>query len=175
MSKNRPKRKGFRDGISKEDIVSLTDEEKQRIRDMRQYMDAPAGSLSRDVFLYSDQVRRMIRERKNTVEKRLWNIEDIENQMKRLQDQLDKDNITEELKNGVKMTAAEVRTQMKHMQWIRDGEAENIPYLLAEIRSFASHKDVAGNVIMTVEQFDEYANSILYRLRGYGYEIFSQD
>ena len=175
MGKHKTKRNGFRPGVSKEDIVNLSSEEKQRVKEMRQLMDAEVGSLSYNIFLYSDQVRRMIRERKNTLNKRLWNIEDLGNQIFRLQKQLDSKKILETLKDGMTMTPDEVKTSMKHRQWIRDGEAENIPYLLAETRSFVGHKDVAGNTIMSLENFDKYAESILETLRGYGYEILSQN
>jgi len=175
MAKHKEKRKGFRDGVSKEDIVNLSVEEKQRIKDMRQLMDAPVGSLSYKIFLYSDQVRRMIRERKNTTKKRLWNIEDLGNQILRLKNQIDSEKITETLKDGMTMTPDEVRTSIKHRLWIRDGEAENIPYLLAETRSFVDHKDVAGNIIMSLGEFDKYARFVLNTLRGCGYEILGKD
>lgn len=168
------KEKGFRDGIDKKSLMkSMTDEDWERIKKQKDLDKVEPGTPIYDLVLYQDDIRRAIREKKSLIEKRIWNIQDIKNQMTRLKTQLLKGDITEELKNGVPMNEAEVNSTIQHQKWIIDGEVRAISQVMAELLGFAGHTDVSRAVVLERDEFVKYMQSIEERLKGMGYELFS--
>lgn len=179
--------KGMRDGVDKEKLLkeakanaelvdfvkSITKEEVERLVESRKFDNIEPGTLTYKIALYLDSLRRDLREKKMTIYKRLWNIRNVNNTSLRLNEQLKSGKITEILKDGVTMNAFEVTTELKHQEWLAVGEAEVIPQTLAEIRGLVGHFDVVKQVIMTEEQFDEYAGGILKELKELGYEVLN--
>lgn len=175
MAKKKQKNKGFRDGVSKEDILKdLTKEDWERLAEQKRFQELDPESIGYKVAVYSDGLRAQVRERKEKIRKRLWNIKNLQNNVTRLQVQLRKGNITEELKPGVLMNEAEVKSQIQHNKWVMEGEARDVPKILAEIRGIVGTRDVAKNVVISEEEFEEYAGEVLDELEKLGFKPLNE-
>lgn len=166
--------KGFRDGIDKKKLMKeMTEGDWKRIQQQKDFEKLNPGTFSYDLVLFLDDLRDRMRITKSVIEKRLWNINDITNQMNRLKMQLLKGDITEKLKDGVTMINYEVNSLIQHQKWIIDGEVRGIPAELGALRANVGHFDVRKDIVLTEKEFDKYANEIKKRLKAFGYEIFS--
>lgn len=179
--------KGFRQGIDKKEMLSatkqnqvimdffksLTKEEIVRLKEARKFDEIKPGTITYKIALYLDSLRINMRTHKSTIMKRLWNLQNINDNTRRLRDQLESGKITEQLKDGMTMNKYEVKTELVHQEWVAIGEAEAIPQTLGELRGLVGHFDVVKQVIMTEEQFNEYAIGIIKKLRELGHEVLS--
>lgn len=172
------KKKMLKDAKENEELVrfikSLTKEEIQRIYDARAYDDIKPGTPTHKIALQCDALRRSMRKTKATIDKRVWSIGDLQNKINRLQSQLDSGKITEELKDGITMNEHELTTEIQHYKWTKDGEFYALFNLLAELRGVVGHKDVAKNVILTLEEFDDYVKQLNERVKKFGYDLFEK-
>lgn len=182
------KNKGIRDGIDKSAIVktaqeneairkmveTLTKEEMERILQQREYDTIEEGTPTYKIAVMCDTLRQNQRRLKGTISKRIWTISDVANTINRLQMQLDSGTVTEKLKDGVTMSQNELNVLINHNKWAKDGEFYALFPLLAELRALVGHKDVARNVIITQEKFDEYVDFIAAEVEMYGYNLFGE-
>jgi hypothetical protein len=110
---------------------------------------------------------------KSTIDKRIWNIDDLTNSIRRLELQQTTGNITEVMKDGTTvMNKFELASLIQNHKWLRDGEFNGLYSLLAELRASVGHKDVAKNIVMTEEQFDSLVTQISETVKKYGYNLF---
>jgi hypothetical protein len=153
-------------------VKSLTKEELARVKETREFDTIKPGSPTWRVALYNDSLRQQHRLITSTIKKRVWAIDDIQNKILRLEEQVKTGKITEELKPGITMTAEEVQTLIQHSRWLQEGEVRSIPKSLAELRSIVSHKDVAKNTILSMQEFDSYVKELEETIKKKGYELF---
>lgn len=155
-------------------VGSLTKEEIQRIRDTREFDEVKPGTPTYKIAVLCDSLRQSMRRTLFTIDKRVWSIDDLQNSIRRLEIQLVTHNITETMKNGIVMNESELKSLIQHNKWLKDGEFFALYQLLAELRGVVGHKDVARNVIMTIEQFDAYVLELSEKLKAYGYSLFGE-
>lgn len=155
-------------------IKSLTKEEVKWIKEQREFETIKPGTWTYKIAVVNDAIRSNIRQLKSKLNKRLWNIEDITNKIERLNEQLRTGEIYECVKDGMTMTKEELTNFIQHHEWLRKGEVDAIPMNLAEIRALVGHKDVARQVVMTVEEFDKMVGEVYEKLKAKGYDIFSE-
>ena len=156
-------------------VKSLTQEEIDRIKEIREHNMAIPGTITYKVSVLQDTLRNQIRIIKSTIAKRLWTIDDLQNNIDRLQIQLIADEfITETMKNGMLMNTSEVNSLTQHSKWLKDGEFNALFSLLGQLRTQVMHKDVSGKIIMTIEEYDKYVLDVEEYLRNYNYELFGE-
>jgi len=165
---------GFRNKM-KEKLLreGLTSAEISRIEEQRKFNELKPKTFSWMIAVHLDSIRRMFREKDNLLSKRLWNIENLNNNIKRCLDEIKSGNISTEVSPGLKMNVTELKTHIKYQEWLIIGEVRSIPEILAEIRAIVGHKDVLNTVVMSEEQFDKYVENIQVKLREQGYDLFS--
>ena len=155
-------------------IQSLSKEEIERIKQVRDYDLITPGTPTHKIAVLCDSVREDFRQLKSTLSRRLWIIDSLRNNMDRLEHQLEVDRITEEMKNGVLMNKAEVKSLIQNNKWTQEGEFHALYKLFGQIRGFVGVRDVARNIIMTQEEFDKYVLDTKDHLIPYGYELFGE-
>lgn len=154
-------------------IKSLTTEEMQRIKEVREFNEIKPGTNTYKIAIMCDSLRQQMRIKKAEIQKRLWTIDSVTNNVERLKIQL-MTGITEMVKDGLVMNKSEVESLIKHNEWLRDGEFNAMYHLLASIRSLVEHKDVSGRIIMTMPQYDKYVEEVNIYLKKYGYDLFME-
>jgi|TARA_Y100000310_G_C20622014_1_gene783890 hypothetical protein len=179
--------KDERKGVSKDDMVksakenaelvkfiaSLTKEEIERIKEVREYDLIEPGTPTYKIALMCDSLRQDLQKNRADVAKRLWSIDDMQNNIKRLKIQITTGNITEKLpKSGEPMNEAELKSLITHHEWMKDGEFFYLYKLLGQIRGVVGHRDVGKHIIMTQKAFDDYVLQIAEGLKKYGYNLF---
>lgn len=168
--------KGFRKGKEEELKTklreSLTDEELQRIEQARAFEECKKGTFSYDLALNQDMVRRQIRELKDNINLMLWNIENIINVKSRCLDQIHSGEIIEPLDDKRIMNENELKTYMKKCERDALREVRGIATALAKLRTFVGLHDIAKNVLLTMEQYDSFVETVKEELSENGYEIF---
>ncbi len=156
-------------------VKSITKEERDWIKEQRKFQEIKPQSPTWKVALTCDAVRTNLRMTKLKLQKRLWNIDDITNKIKRLENQLKPgETINECVKDGITMNKDELRNYITHHLWLRDGEVAAIPQSLAEMRNWVGHKDVNRKIVMTLKEFDEFVDSVDKNLQEKGYHIFKE-
>lgn len=175
-----------RQGVSKEQILkearenqdlvdfvkTITKEEMQRLKATREYETIPVGTPTYKIAVLCDSLRQNLRKIKMTISQRLWNIDDLTNNLARLNLQLNTHSITETLKNGIVMNEAELKSLIKHHEWVRDGEFNSLYPSLGEMRGVVGHKDISRKIIMDIETFDKFVLDLETYLKNYGYGLF---
>jgi len=158
-----------------EDIRStLSKEELERIRQTREFNELRPGTLSYKVALFNDQLRQNRISEETRITQRLLTMRTLQDHVSRMKFQLKDGIITEELKDKVTMTVEELTTQLRREQWLIEGEAVAIIRSLAELRSVVEHKDLAGNIIMFMEEFDNYAEKTIEEIKSHGINLFAK-
>lgn len=156
-------------------VKSLTKEEIERIKETREFETIKPLTPTWKVALLNDTVRANIRLCKSKLAKRMMTAHDLQNNIRRLNDQLHGPEIIEEVKPGLKMNKAELASLIQQNQWLLQGEIDAIPRTLAELRGWIAHKDVAKKVVMTVEEYDKYVDEIEAEVeREFGVKIFEE-
>jgi len=166
--------KGFREGIDKQSLMkSMTKEDWSRIEEQKKFEMVKKGSFTERLVLYLDGIREIIRSKQLLIDKRIWNVRDIQNGIRRKKIQITSGTITEKLKDGITMTAEELNTQIMYEQWMVRGEVHSIASILGEIRGVVGHNDVAKKVVMSEDEFNSYADKVVMQLKEMGHELFS--
>jgi len=169
-------KKGFRptmdEKIKREIMSTLSEDEIQRIKEIRDASEVKPGSFSFELLVKTDSLRRRLKELDNVIYKRMWNIENLHNEMHRCDDQIQSNEIYDELKPGVKMNKYELSTLKKHQQWLALGEVRAITLLLVDLRALVNHKDIVGGVILTLEEWQKYVDKIKIQLAEFGYDLY---
>ena len=173
--RNMEQKKGNREEIKKELLEelrkNLTKEELERIDHQREFDKINPGTAAYRMGVAVDPLRRQWLAAKSSIQKHLWNVDNITNQIRRLKAQLVVKNITEELKPGVYMNEHEMEAQIAHAGWLLEGEVNAIAPQLWQIRGVVGQHDLAKEVIVTEEQFDEYVRDVEKQLKGFGYAL----
>jgi len=170
--------KGFRNEKIKENMIeklraNLTTEELQRIEAQRKFNDIEKDTHTYKIALHLDALRIQLRDEKQIIYKRLWNIENINNVEARCLKQIEDGDIYETLPDSnVVMNENEVKTYMKHQEWLRLGEVRAIAPSLAKIRSIVGHKDYVGQDILTEEEFNAYVEETMQKLEALGHSLY---
>lgn len=171
------KKDGFRDGkadeIREKLRESLTKEELMRIEQTRKLDAIKRDSPSFHLVLFQDQLKIALRKSQFEIEKILWNVSDIANQLVRARFQLDSKNITEILdKSGTIMNEDELKSHIKYMGWMQRGEVIGISPILMNIRAVVGTHDLDKNSILTEVEFDEYVEKIKTEVQEKGFKLF---
>lgn len=155
-------------------VKSLTKEEIKQIKEQREFEDIKTGSYTYKIALLGDSIRSNLRTLKLKISKRLWSIDDLTNNIRRIKVQLESKLITEKLKTGEVMTEPELITYMQHHEWLREGEVVAIPISLAEMRAYVGHKDIVRNVVMSEDEFNLYVAGLESELAKRGFKMFGE-
>jgi hypothetical protein len=155
-------------------VHSLNKAEIERIEQIRKFDMLKPKTSRYKVALLCDPLRQQLIKAITTLEKRLFNLDDIANKIKRLQIQLASQRITEQIKDGITMTEDEVKTLIKHHEWLQKGEADAIRLSLADISSIVGHKDYVKKDVMTEEQFNEIVKNAEKQMKHYGFDLFGE-
>ncbi len=171
------KNNGFRDGKLEEAReklrANLSEAELERIKQTREMDNVPKGSISYKLAMMQDPLMIELRNNKFKIQKMVWNIRNVNNQIARGQSQLDTNTITELVpETNVVMSKEELITWMKHMTWIQDGEVTGIPTFLMKVRAIVGHNDYEGKSIITEVEFDEYVTEVETEIKELGFSIF---
>ncbi len=70
------------------------------------------------------------------------------------------------------MNALEVQNLVEANARQEYAEVEAIVKDLANLRGVVGHKDLAGNVIMSSEEFEARVVDVVEKLKAYGYDVF---
>lgn len=124
------------------------------------------------IFVCVDPLRVQYKQSSQKVQKCLWNIENCFNVKTRLSTQLQTKNITEQLKDGITMNEQEVLAEIEHSNWIMQDELNSVPQALWLMRGIVGQHDIANNVIVTREDYENYISSIDERLKKYGLSLY---
>jgi len=150
---------------------SLTEPELNRIKEQRRFENVEEGTKGYEILLYLDEAKKLLRQKKLKIRKRLWNIDRLKNHRDRLQEQLDSGEITEKLDDNTTMNEEEVKTEIMHQEWTIEGEINDIVNLLGEIRTIVGMKDLKKNEIMTEDEYEKYAKEIEEEVKERGYKL----
>jgi len=170
--------KGFRNEGTKQNIVkkirdSLSEEEAHRIQEQRRFDDVIPGSHTYNIALHLDSLKTQYRNEQQTISKRIWNVENIQNNINRCKAQLKSGKIYETVPDSkMIMNEYELATYIKHQEWLILGEVRSIVPGLSKIRSVVGHKDYIGKEIMTEIQFNEYVESVIAELLKLGHDLY---
>jgi hypothetical protein len=151
---------------------TLTHDEISRIDEQRKFDEITPGTPTYRMALHNDGLRAQARMCKSIIEKQRWNIRQLQQANDRLKKQILSGNITEEVRDGVTMTPAEVETLIWKNNWNINSEVLSIPMTLAELRGIVGHMDVARRIVMTQEQFDAYVAEIESHVKEAGFNLF---
>ncbi len=152
--------------------LNFSNAEVARIKEQRKFDDIKPNTFTYDLALHLDALRRNYRTQTRQISEILLSIESILNNVVRCREELESEHITTELKDGVKMSKSEMMTHIRHQLWVCLGQAQSIAPILAEIRALVGHKDLAGNLILTEEQYMQYVIEIRNRMKELGYDLF---
>lgn len=155
-------------------VKSLTKEEMIRIKQVREYNEIKVGTPTYKIAILCDAIRSQIRMLRAKITKRLYSIDNLTNNIARLETQLETGKITEILKSNMIMNSFEIKSLIQHNEWLRQGEVDAIPMALADLRALVGHKDVARNIIMDQDVFDKLVLDIEQRLKIKGYNMFGE-
>ena len=153
-------------------IKSLTKEELARIKEVREFQTITKDTPTYNIAILCDTLRQNMRRLKLNIDKRIWSIDDINNNVHRLKIQQASGNITETMKGGIVMNDSELTSLIKHNEWLKEGEFYALYPLFGEIRAIAEHRDIAGNIIMKLSEFDEWVLATKEELKNYGFNLF---
>lgn len=171
------KKEGFREGkaeeIREQLRASLTKEELLRIDETRKFDAIERDSPSFHLVLYQDQLKIALRKAQFEIEKILWNIDNLSNQISRAEFQLTSKNIIETLgESGMIMNEEELITHIKYMQWAQKGEVIGLPKSLMQVRGVVGTHDIDKNPILTEDEFNEYVQKIDEEVQEKGFKLF---
>ena len=167
------KKNGFRDGVDKEKLMkSMTDGDWKRVAAQKELQSVNPGSISYNVLLANDVVRRKIKLIKERVNKRFLDILNTENTIVRKKVQIESGVVHDELKPGLKMTKEELELEVEYANHLKDSQAKDVVTDLADLRGMVGVHDAARKVVLTEEEYDEYVGKIERRIKKHGYELF---
>jgi len=152
-------------------IQSLRVEEIKYLRKVRDFETVKPGTWSYKIALYNDAIRSNIRGLKIQVEKTLSEIGNIGHTITNCNAELKAGLRTTKNDKGFTMTVDELKSYVQTLRWLRNAEAASLAITLGKMRGEVKFKDVAMNVIMTHEEFEEYCVKIDERLKVYGYSL----
>lgn len=175
---NKPKQELLEDIKENEDLIkfvkSLTKEELKSIHDTRAFNEIKPGSWTYKVAILNDQIRSQMRLIKSKLTKHIMTIDQITNNINRLNQQLVTGQIIESMKNGIIMNESELKSLIQQNEWIRQGEVDAIPMSLGEMRALVGHKDVARNIVMELDTYENFVEEIDKQLKEKGFNIFGE-
>ena len=153
---------------------TMTEEELERAKQIREFNDLQPNTLSYSIALFNDQLRqnRIVEETK--VVQRLLTMKNLYNHAERMKEQFTSRIVTEQLTDGVTMNLHELEVVAQREQWLMKGEAVAIIRCLAELRSIVGHKDIATNIVLTQEEFDNYASKTIEEIKTLGFDLFTE-
>lgn len=164
---------GRRQAALEEVRRTLEPEEAERIRAAREFDNVKPGTLTWEVAVFNDQLRKIAREQKRITMRRVNNVHKIKNVLTRLEKQLESGVITEKADDNVTMTVSEV-------EWYRDeqtqtllAEVSAIPPELAKLRAVVGHLTVDRKVAMTEEEFEAFVLDVKNKVKELGYDLFA--
>ena len=164
---------GFRKGITKKDIIKdLNDEDWKRIAKTKELQTMKPDTYSYKIAVLCDQLRRKNRDTKQTLEKMIIQIYELIGSVKRLEEQVKIEHITEELKTGVRMNIEEAKTHIIRLKWGIQDEVNRFPLLLGELRTTVGHFDYSRKIIMTEEDFDKFVEKLETQLKNVEYSMW---
>jgi len=150
----------------------LSKDELQRIKQQREFQSISRDTNSFPLGLAVDPLRLQLRKAKSIVEKSLWQIQNLGAKINRIDADIASDNITEELRPGVLMNEEEATLQKKYSEWLIEGELQSLPMELWQMRGVVGQHDMAGNVIISEEEFDAYLSDVKERVKRMGHVLF---
>lgn len=175
LNNNKPKTKGFRDGVTKEDVLNLTKDERRFIEKQRELQTVKADSISYKVYLSMDDGRRQLQLLNKDIRTRLLNIDNVLTVISRKQKQLNSGDITDELRPGVPFTKAEMELEVNRASNMAWAESKDIMIELAKIRRWVGCHDIAGNLLMSESDYDNLVRDVEGKLRDRGYDLFDDN
>jgi len=169
------KKNGFRAGVTKEDILQLTNAEKDQIIKQREFDNIKRDSYSYKVALQCDDLRRTRDKSFMSITKSMLGVKNARLEVDRMQDQLDTGNITREIKDGVTMTEHEIMVEIETAKGLIEAIIKDIPSELGRLRTIVGFTDRVKNVVMTEVEYDNYVQKVETDLKHYGYDLFDKN
>ena len=159
----------------KEIMKTLTREEINRIKETRKLEMTEPGTWTYKIAVQCDILRRKKAQWLHEISKCLLTVKSIKNMVSRLEDQLASGKITEELKPGIIMNADELAHFIENQNWTASFAIKDIPMYLANLRNdCVGHKDVAKREIMSVEEFEKFAEEVIRRAETLGFKVIDE-
>lgn len=160
---------------SEEEIVELVKgldkDTKKRLRELKEAQNIPRDSIEFRIFSHVDQLSINIWNLREEVEARLTEMQFLRSERRRMHVELTTGNITRELKEGVKMNEDELGAEIRRKDWQIREHAMSIYQALGKLRSFVGHLGVAGEVLMSHDEYEEYAKKIVDEVEGFGVKL----
>jgi len=160
--------------MNKEENFEITEGEKERILEIRGFTDLKENTLSYKIVLAVDRMRQQRVDSEIIIEKRLTDILALHSRANRLREQLDSGIIVEKLDDVRLMNKDELESSLRQQLFNAKAEAYTIMRDLAQLRGLVGRKDLIRKDIMTEEEFDKYANGVLFELKKFGYNFIGE-
>lgn len=153
-------------------IDEFTKEEKELLRKMKEHEFIQPGTIGWKLAVYNDPLRLKLMNEKNLITKRIANIIQLRNQLKRMKGELVSGEIKTELKPGIIMSEDELNHQIILTQFTLEGERQTLPIILADIKVLVGRLDVAKQIIISEEEFEEYCKELQEISIQHGFNLF---
>ena len=166
--------KGWRTGEKEKVRNSLTDWDLRLFKQMKEYQEVGPETLRGKVFLQTDTVRVQRDECYEQIEEQLIGLLEYTRTIKKHEVELKSGLIKTEIKDGVAMTAEELEITLRREKKTAARIPKHILQQLKVLSSIVGAKDIAKNMILTTEEFDEYYLKIEKEVQSHGYELLEK-
>jgi len=157
---------GFRTGISKQDIMKLSDSEKLRIEEIRKIGMVEPGSVSYDLLRTNDSLRIQKRRAERVISLNMAAIYENFNLLSHAKLKIDDKKLWDKDDNEFKLKA-NVRKYHTSILTLID----NLLIAFSELIGVVDHKDVVGNVIINKKDFEVLLDETNMEIKGLGYTL----
>ena len=164
--------KGMREGITKDDILKLTKEEKAQIQAQREFEEIAPNSFAWKVAVSNDPLIRKVKNSQRDIEKTLLECKKIRSGILRKKEEVKSKHIISELKDGILMTEDELKSQIRNEEYFIEGNIFNIPIMLGEIRNIVGKHNIIREVIINDAEYEKYTEKIVEEVSKLGYDLF---
>jgi hypothetical protein len=159
------------EAVKKGNISQL---EADMVNRSRAYQSVERDSISAKIVLSFDPVRNTVMKCKIDIAKQLNLIRRKKQLIRKFESQLMSGEITELAHNGMKLTKEDLENEIDFEKISCWEESRNVIAQLSKIRTLVGMHDPAMKIIITLEDFDKYAEETITKLRGLGYEVLDE-
>jgi hypothetical protein len=174
MSKN----KGFRDGKKEKMFDNLSDEEKQTIKDMREYNERKLeNEYATKLFVLRDQAKVLLDKTCNDIEETIIALLGDNLSMLRFQKMInesknDDEITTEKFSDGTQMSVADLKVHVMKIDHLNKKKVALIRSYASDLYRFVGTKRIDGKILYTEEDFNGKIEDIISRLKQTSYKLF---
>lgn len=167
-------RKGFRPGITPEDVINLTPEEKQYIRDKRTAEERKLkNETAYKIFVFSEQGYAACEDLQFKLDHDVQNLLETNNWTVKYWDQL-KNGITEKDKNGKALCPEDIYLLIRKSTLMCNELMSNIRTRISSLYSYVGTKRLDGKELLTEESYNEIYERIVCELSKTPYRVIPE-